>query len=112
MLVGLKSKRRPKQKLEQYTRSEIQKDRSSQIKKKRITRWVENLKERLRQKLGLNKTLTRLKTCKGSLAEAQVEENREAKQLKPNEYLEFLEMGKTMFWGFELELNQYKSWSS
>jgi len=77
MLAGLKSKERPRQKLEQLTRSETQKDRSSQKKKKRITRWVENSKERPRQKLGLNKTLTRLKTCKGSLAEAQAEENKE-----------------------------------
>jgi len=42
------------------------------------------LKKRPRQKLGLNKTLTRLKTCKGSLAEAQAEENKETERLKPN----------------------------
>jgi len=91
MLIGFKSKEKPKQKLEQLTKSETQKDRSSQ--KKKVTCWVENSKEQLRKKLGLNKFFIRLKTCKHSLDEAQAKENKETEQLKPNEWVKFLETG-------------------
>jgi len=36
-----------------------------------VTHWVKNLKKRPRKKLGLNKFLTKLKTCKGSLDKTQ-----------------------------------------
>jgi len=81
VLAKLKSQARPRQKLEQLTKSKTKKGRSRQ--KKKVTCWVENLKEWPKKKLGLNKFLIVLNTCKGSLDKTQVKGNKEAECLKP-----------------------------